>query len=166
MPSNTEQLTLIRQLEEKEAELDQVKTVLASERTRHRQTKRYLLENSEHKQIESAIEENKERYRSLFTQSRDGITLLSLDHVIIEANQHLADMIGYEVDDLIGMCVHDFFLPEEKSQALKRAEKVSRGQELPITERRIKRKDGSIFIGEANLSLVKGSDGQPLRSDL
>jgi PAS domain S-box-containing protein len=162
MNPNTKPSTLMRKLEEKEAELDRVLTELASERARHRQTKRLLRENSEHKQIERAIEENQERYRFLFTQSRDGITLISLDHVIIEANQHLADMLGYEIDDLIGVCVYDFFLPEEKSQAFKRAEKVSRGQVLPITERRIKRKDGSIFIGEANLSLVKGSDGQPL----
>jgi PAS domain S-box-containing protein len=152
----------MRKLEEKKAELDRVLTELESERASHRQTKRLLRENSEHKQIERAIEENEERYRSLFTQSRDGITLLSLDHVIMEANQHLADMLGYEIDDLIGVCVYDFFLPEEMSQAFKRAEKVSRGQVLPITERGIKRKDGSIFIGEANLSLVKGSDGQPL----
>jgi PAS domain-containing protein len=32
---------------------------------------------------------------------------------------------------------------------------------LPITERKVVRKDSSIFIGEANLLLVRDSKGQP-----
>jgi PAS domain S-box-containing protein len=80
-----------------------------------------MTSSTELQAFQQRLEESEERYRSLFAQSRDGITLMDLDYVILEANQYQADMLGYEVDEVIGKSVFDFFLPEERGHALGRA---------------------------------------------
>jgi PAS domain S-box-containing protein len=120
-----------------------------------------MTSNTELQAFHPIFSKSEDVYRSLFTQSRDGIVIMDLDYVILEANQYLTDMLGYEMDELIGKSVFDFFLPEELEHAFRRAEQVNQGQMLPITERNIVRKDGNILIGEANLSLIRDAQGQP-----
>ncbi len=43
------------------------------------------------------------RRQALIAQSRDGILVFNDDHCAIEANQRMADMLGYRLEDLIGM---------------------------------------------------------------
>ena len=72
-----------------------------------------------------------ERYKLLFEKSFEAMVIFDRDGNILEVNQHMADMVGYFVDEMMGMNVFDFILPEEQSQAVDRALKSSEGQELP-----------------------------------
>jgi PAS domain S-box-containing protein len=110
----------------------------------------------------SSLRDYPERYRLLFENSFEAMVIFDRDGNIIEVNQHMADMVGYFVDEMMGMNVFDFMLPEERWQAADRAQKSSEGQELPMVERTILRKDGSIFIGEANLSPIMDEYGHLL----
>jgi PAS domain S-box-containing protein len=74
----------------------------------------------------------------------------------------MADMLGFRVAELIGKNVFAFMLPEEREEAVDRAQKASEGQELPMVERTIMRKDGSTFTGEANLSPIMDEAGHLL----
>lgn len=103
-----------------------------------------------------------DRYKLLFENSFEAMVIFDRDGNILEVNQHMADMVGYFIDEMMGMNVFDFMLPAERSQAVDRAQKSSEGQELPMVERTIIRKDGSIFIGEANLSPISDEDGNLL----
>jgi PAS domain S-box-containing protein len=71
----------------------------------------------------------------------------------------MADMLGFRVAELIGKNVFAFMLPDEREEAVDRAQKASDGQELPMVERTIMRKDGSTFTGEANLSPIMDEAG-------
>ena len=102
-----------------------------------------------------------DRYKLLFENSFEAMVIFDRDGNILEVNQHMADMVGYFIDEMMGMNVFDFMLPAERSQAVDRAQKSSEGQELPMVERTIIRKDGSIFIGEANLSPINDKDNWP-----
>ena len=81
---------------------------------------------------------------------------------ILEVNRHMADMLGYPVDKLVGKSVFEFMLPEERDQAEDREQQASQGHSPPMTQRTIIRKDGSRFVGEANLSPIMDEDGNVL----
>ena len=100
-----------------------------------------------------------DRYKLLFENSFEAMVIFKQDGNILEVNQHMADMLGFRVAEIIGKNVFDFMLPQERGQAIDRAQKASEGQELPMVERTIVRKDGSTFIGEANLSPIMDEDG-------
>jgi len=102
------------------------------------------------------------RYKLLFENSFEAMVIFDRNGIIFEINQHMAEMVGYSIDELIGMNVFDFMLPAEKSQAFDRAQKSGEGQKLPMVERTVIRKDGSTFIGEANLSPIHDDDGNLL----
>ena len=102
------------------------------------------------------------RYKSLFENSFEAMVIFDRDGNILEVNQHMADMLGYFIDEMMGMNVFSFMLPEEREEAFDRAEKASEGQEQPMVERTVLRKDGSKFIGEANLSPIMDEDGHLL----
>ena len=103
---------------------------------------------------ESILRNYPERYKRLFENSFEAMVIFDRDGKILEVNQHMADMLGFQVVEMIGKNVFAFMLPEERDEAVDRAEKASEGQELPMVERTIIRKDGSKFIGEANLSPI------------
>ena len=103
-----------------------------------------------------------DRYKLLFDNSFEAMVIFDRDGNILEVNQHMAEMVGYIIDEMMGMNVFDFMLPAERSQAVDRAQKSSEGQELPMVERTVIRKDGSTFIGEANLSPIHDEDGNLL----
>ena len=103
-----------------------------------------------------------ERYHLLFKNSMEGMLIFERDGNILEANQHIANMLRFDVDELIGKNVFEFMLPEETGDAVDRAQKARTGEIVPITERTVIRKDGSTFIGEANLSPIMDDDGNLL----
>jgi PAS domain S-box-containing protein len=111
---------------------------------------------------ESSLSNYPERYKRLFEKSFEAMVIFDRDGNILEVNQHMADMVGYDIDEMIGMNVYEFMLPAERSQATDRAQQSSEGYELPLVERTVIRKDGSKFIGEANLSPINDEDGSLL----
>ncbi len=111
---------------------------------------------------EPSLRNYPERYKLLFENSFEAMVIFDRDGYILEVNQHMADMVGYIIDEMMGMNVFTFMLPEEREEAVDRANKASEGQELPMVERTIIRKDGSKFIGEANLSPILDEAGHLL----
>jgi PAS domain S-box-containing protein len=107
----------------------------------------------------SSLDNHLERYKLLFENSFEAMVIFDRDGNILEVNQHMADMLGFRVAELIGKNVFAFMLPEEREEAVDRAQKASEGQELPMVERTIMRKDGSTFTGEANLSPIMNEAG-------
>jgi PAS domain S-box-containing protein len=109
------------------------------------------------RQIESALRENEERYRNLTEAAFEGIGI-SEGGRILDANEQMLKMFGYERNEFIGMKVTDLVAPE--SQAIV-AEAIQSGRES-IYEHRLLRKDGSSFFAEARAKMVP-SGGRTLR---
>ena len=81
--------------------------------------------------------DNKDPYRTLFEQNNDAIFIVGLDLKIVDANSRAAQMVGYPIDELIGMPATQLVALEEASSSV-----VSSSQ---IFERTYVRKDGSHF---------------------
>ena len=61
-----------------------------------------LLDITNRKRVEHALQESEERYRVLFNDSRDAVYVTSRDGELIEANQAYFDLLGYKREEIIG----------------------------------------------------------------
>ncbi len=113
---------------------------------------------TERKQIEQAILENEEKYRTLVEMSPD-IIIIHQDGKIVYANPALAHLLTTSaLDDLIGMDVFDLLHPDSFSTVQKNIQDDLEGRATPMTEVRIARGDGTVvtFEGRGRRILYKG----------
>ena len=66
----------------------------------------------ERRRIEEAVKKSEERYRALFEQANDGIILSDENDRILDANQHMCNMLGYTREDLLTMRISDLHTPD------------------------------------------------------
>ncbi|MGM0611478.1 MAG: PAS domain S-box protein [Thermodesulfobacteriota bacterium] len=122
--------------------------VNSSERKRAEHKLREKIEELE-KTKESLIVAEQRR-QDLMNRSRDGIVIINQNHRIIEANDSFAGMLGYSLDEMLGMHTWDYEaeIPEddirEDFQDLSRIDSTF--------ETRHRRKDGSLADVEVSLS--------------
>ena len=95
---------------------------------------------SKRKQAEEALRESERRFRTLSESSFEGIAIHSKGRML-EANQPLATMFGYELSEVIGMHVLDFVAPESRDLVL---HTIVSGYREPFEFTGL-RKDGSTF---------------------
>lgn len=118
---------------------------------------------TERKQAENALHESESRYRALFEQSTDGVFILDLEGNHLFSNQHAAEMLGYTVDEMKNLSsFRDVSVPDEYADGERVLERLLNGEKIPIYERRVRRKDGTIFPVEINIELIRDADDQPL----
>ena len=92
------------------------------------------------KRTEEALRESEERFARLSLASFEGIAITG-EGIVLDANQQLAKMLGYELNELMGMQVLDTVAPDSRELV---QEKRRRGDEGPY-EHFLLRKDGSTF---------------------
>jgi PAS domain S-box-containing protein len=115
---------------------------------------RYAIER---KHAVAALREREERSRLLTEAAFDGV-VVTVDGVIREANKGMADILGYELDEILGRPVTDF-IPEELHAEV--AVRVRDGLEGRY-EFEIRRKDGRKVLLEATTKnlLIGGLRGR------
>ncbi|MBW8011101.1 MAG: PAS domain S-box protein [Chloroflexi bacterium] len=104
--------------------------------------------------------ENEALYRALFEQTNDAVFIASLDFVFVKVNQQAADMLGYELEDLVGMTIQQVVALDDGNNRTQLTD--SSGGILPIYERNYRRKDGSTLPVEVSTTLVQNPDGKPV----
>jgi PAS domain S-box-containing protein len=122
----------------------------------------FLHSITERKAIEHALRDSENRYRALFDQSNDYVTLLTFDGIYLQVNHKFADTLGYSPEEMIGKPISAFMPRQEAKQSAQRREALLRGEEVPNYVRVFQRRDGTKFLGEINLSIVRDTDGKPL----
>ncbi len=105
---------------------------------------------------------NDSRYRSLFEMTNDAVLLFDTEQRYVNVNQQAAKLLGYEVDELIGMRISDVVVPEERNNAQERIRQLSKDRVIPVYERRVVCKDGSRKTVEVNVALISDDKGKPL----
>ena len=114
-----------------------------------------IIDITERKQTEEALQEGEERYRSLFESSMIGIGL-SQHNRVISANKALLDIFGYEsLEEFSRIPIMDHVAPESKhmiNDFKKNRELVTSPQKV---EYRIIRKGGEIRDIEAIFNFIK-----------
>src|SRR5207245_1417877 len=75
---------------------------------------------TERKRAEEALRQSEEQYRRIVETANEGIIIVDADDNIAFANQQMAEMLGYTVDEILGRPM-DAFLDEEGRQIFEAA---------------------------------------------
>ncbi|BAH74369.1 PAS domain S-box protein [Solidesulfovibrio magneticus] len=113
---------------------------------------------TERRRAEQALRDSEERYRRLVETANEGIWSINAEHVITLVNHAMAEMLGYEVKEIIGHKVEDFIFPEEFDQHTEKMQARHAGAS-DIYERRLIRKDGSILWTIVSAKALTDDDG-------
>lgn len=100
---------------------------------------------SERKEIEEKLRESEEKYRRVTENINDVITLVDQDGKILYGNEKAYDeVLGYDVEDMIGENGFDFFYPDDKEEVLTLFRRcIEEGNNKGNVEARFRCKDGS-----------------------
>ena len=102
------------------------------------------------------------RYRSLFEKTNDAVFIIDMNQVYEDVNQQAADLLGYSVNELIGMPAERLVVPEERSSSQEILRLLDEEAMIPVYERMVVCKDGSRKTVEVNLALVTDDEGSPI----
>jgi PAS domain S-box-containing protein len=97
---------------------------------------------TERRRAEGALRKSEEDYRRIVETVNEGIWVIGADFTIRLANRRMAEMLGYDVEELVGHCTHDFMFPEDVPLGRKMMEARRQGISSHY-ERRFIRQDGS-----------------------
>ena len=115
---------------------------------------------TERKLAEQALRENEAKLRAIFDTVLSGIFLSDVDGIIIFANNRMVDMLGYELDELIGSEYTGYIHEGELDIARQNMSRLRAGEmDSLIVERKYRRKDGSVFWGIISGSRLAHPDG-------
>ena len=102
------------------------------------------------KRAELELRESEERYRLLSNITFEGI-FIHRNGVVLDANQSLAKMIGYDLDEIVGKNIIQLVVLPEYHQRVIQALK---NEETSPYEVKVKRKDGTEFFTEIEAGMV------------
>lgn len=102
------------------------------------------------------------RYRALFEQSNDAISISNLEGTSLQVNQRSSELFGYSTHELLRMGNSDLVAVYEKPQAAVVMQKLLATGTVPPYERTFQHRDGHPITAEINTQLIRDDDGQPL----
>ena len=112
---------------------------------------------------EKALKESEERYRSLSENVPVGLYRASTEGVILSANPAALKMFGFDAEDLSKFKLTDIYKdPEKREENLGLLKAQGSVKDIEVE---FKRKNGTIFWGSINASLVKDKEGRFIYSD-
>jgi len=118
----------------------------------------------EHERAEEALRASESRYRALFNSANDGILVRDLKGNIIMANNAMAQITGYSIDELMKMNISRFLTTESFETAMQSQTTRLGGKPEANTERyelQMIRKGGEKRTIEAVTSLLLGGEQLP-----
>lgn len=102
---------------------------------------------TERKRAEEMLRESEERYRTLVEKAVEGIFVADSTGHYLDVNAQGCAMLGYSIDEILRMSMKDLLLPEDMDVTPVRLQELTSGKVI-LSERRMRRKDGSIFFAE------------------
>ena len=106
-------------------------------------------------------QETADRYRALFDRTNDGILIYDLNWKVISANSQAIELLGYPSTEIIGLNAAQCEDLENSEEISRRREQILSGQNLPIFEETLVRKDGNHIPVELSMALVHDVHGKP-----
>jgi len=107
------------------------------------------------------LEETEQLYHALFDRTNDGVFLINMDGTHRTVNQKAAELLGFSRKEIEGKRVSSFIADHEQEDSMSVKEKLVAGVQIPIYERIFQRKDGTLFYGEIDVTLVRDRKGKP-----
>jgi PAS domain S-box-containing protein len=113
-------------------------------------------------ELEAALTEADEMYRTLVRTSPDAITICDLDGKITAVSDRTIEIHGFEnASELIGRSALDLAAPEERKRARKNLREAVKKGAVKNVKYNLLRKDGTRFIAELSASLIRNAHGTP-----
>lgn len=116
----------------------------------------FVKDITDRKVVEEEIKESEEKYRVLVKQMLDAIVVATIEGQIVSVNDHTCTISGYKEEELLTKSIFDFVLDEDLLITPFQFEKLRKGLSVQ-SERRIKRKDGTISYVEIRSKLLKNN---------
>ena len=123
-----------------------------------------LRDISDHKQIETALQNSEEQFRHAFEDASIGMAIVSMDGYLTKVNSAFCQIIGYSPEEFLGLTFKSITHPDDLELDIKNVDQLVTG-EIPTYSQREKRyihKQGHIIWGLLNASLIKDQEGNPL----
>jgi PAS domain S-box-containing protein len=114
------------------------------------------------KKIEESLRESEEKYRNLVERANDGVVIIQ-DKLVKFINRRGAELIGYEVKELIGSTFANYVYKGELPKLMDLYRRRMSGEVVDIYETKLIHKDGHIVYVEINGGVIR-YEGKP--SDL
>ncbi|MDY6964712.1 MAG: PAS domain S-box protein [Halobacteriota archaeon] len=101
---------------------------------------------TERSRAEEAIKAKEEKYRDVVENIKEGLYNMDLKGRVYFINPKIAEKIsGYEIDEIEGKSLNKLVPKEEASVAIKKLQKVLKGEVVHNYETKIKTKDGTVI---------------------
>ncbi len=119
-------------------------------------------ERTQRRQIQLETDLERERLNGILNRAGVGVLLVEADGRLFDVNHRACQMFGYRRREArTRLTVHDLVLPEEGGQVAAHLRKMfSAGGAAQVQERRLRRRDGRVFWGIVNTSLVNDRAGR------
>jgi PAS domain S-box-containing protein len=108
---------------------------------------------TERKRIEEDLKSSELRYRTLVEQASDAIIIIDEIGNLVEVNTSFCKMVGYSEKELLGMNMTELTDPDQLKNDPLRIDLLLAGKTF-FGERRMKKKDATIFDVEANVQTL------------
>ncbi len=120
-----------------------------------------LIDISELKETQKKLRVREEQYRKIFETAPVGIMLEDREGNILEVNESLCEISGFDEDELVGSNVLETLVPEEyKQEARENIDRIMSGEETEFTAIS-RRKSGEKFYVHLNETRVTLPSGEP-----
>jgi PAS domain S-box-containing protein len=107
------------------------------------------------KRAEDALKESEERLNAIFASAADGIALADPETMKFRAvNASMCRMLGYSQEEMLGSGIPDIHPKEDLPRIIHEFEQGTKGQLAIMLELPVKRKDGSVFFAQLNVSAM------------
>lgn len=117
-----------------------------------------------HARLHENVRRQAQELRSAFEDTNVAMVLTDINHRFVRVNAAFARMFGYSQEEILGMSMPDITYPDDIAESYAQRELLKAGKVSHFQiEKRYRHKDGRIVWGLANVSLIRGADGQPLQ---
>ena len=120
---------------------------------------------TERKERELGLHESENKYRTLMEQASDGIHTYDFKGNFIDANAKLCEMLGYTREELLRLNVENLIPPEDLAAAPLRFGELRAGKTI-ISERLVRRKDGTLLLVEISGKMLPSGELQAIIRDI
>ncbi len=114
---------------------------------------------TQRRQVEEALRESEERYRTLFDQSKDGVYITTREGRLVEANQAYLDLFGFTKEEAQNLDILQIY-PEPVMENRQRfREAIEKTGSVKDFELKLKTKDGRLIDCLSTSTVKKAADG-------
>jgi PAS domain S-box-containing protein len=146
---------LTKQSEKIEKQIDESTSELLKA---NREMRREL---AERKQMEAALAESEERFRTIVREAALGIAVIDMKGRLVECNPTLQRMLGYAPEELSNMVFLQFSPFDDDEFHLRHLKGLLKGKRRSIRiEKRFVRKDGQEGWWRQSISIVRNTEGE------